>query len=508
MDRKSPEPPEKKQRVHYGSIEEAEKQRLASGASINAPTPNIFKGDSRNTLNVSEEGLASKNAQDSLLKELERKKRARHLAVPTDDKKVKLMLRELGHPICLFGELPHQRRDRLRDLLSKLDETQLEALRKEEEESSEDSDIEEEFFTEGSKDLKEARFWILNYSLPRARARIAEQMLEAQREPADVNKEKNDLYAKVKTFSNSCSQIGDDRPIAFCRLNLDQSTGSYSIATGSWSGVMRLWELPSCKPIITWRGHDSARIGGIDFHPESGKSLSKDVVNLVSGAADGTVRLWSLTSPEMKGELVGHKLRVSRVAFHPSGRFIGTTSYDSTWRLWDANTTQELLLQEGHFNEVYGISFHPDGSLVATSGLDSVGRVWDLRTGRSIYVMEGHVKQVLGIDFSPDGHHIATGSDDNTVRIWDLRKRKCVYTIPAHQNLVAHVKFEPVHGRFLVSSSFDNTVRIWGSGEWKPIKSLIGHENKVLCSDISEDGTYIASCSYDRTFKIWEQENL
>lgn len=39
-----------------------------------------------------------------ILDELERKKKARTLAVPTDDKLVKARLREIGEPITLFGE--------------------------------------------------------------------------------------------------------------------------------------------------------------------------------------------------------------------------------------------------------------------------------------------------------------------------------------------------------------------------------------------------------------------
>ena len=39
-----------------------------------------------------------------ILDELERKKKARNLAVPTDDNKVKARLREMGEPITLFGE--------------------------------------------------------------------------------------------------------------------------------------------------------------------------------------------------------------------------------------------------------------------------------------------------------------------------------------------------------------------------------------------------------------------
>ena len=39
-----------------------------------------------------------------VLDELDRKKKARNMAVPTDDKRVRLRLREIGEPITLFGE--------------------------------------------------------------------------------------------------------------------------------------------------------------------------------------------------------------------------------------------------------------------------------------------------------------------------------------------------------------------------------------------------------------------
>lgn len=40
----------------------------------------------------------------AIIEELERKKRLRKLAVPTDDKKVRERLRAYGEPITLFGE--------------------------------------------------------------------------------------------------------------------------------------------------------------------------------------------------------------------------------------------------------------------------------------------------------------------------------------------------------------------------------------------------------------------
>ena len=82
------------------------------------------------------------------------------------------------------------------------------------------------------------------------------------------------------------------------------------------------------------------------------------------------------------GTLDGHDMRVARLAFHPSGRFVGTASFDTTWRLWDVETRQELLLQEGlylfdvtflnriclgHSREVFTIGFQGDGALAATA---------------------------------------------------------------------------------------------------------------------------------------------
>lgn len=52
-------------------------------------------------------------AQSDVLAEFERRRRARHLAVSTDDSEVKGCLRALGEPITLFGEGPADRRERL-----------------------------------------------------------------------------------------------------------------------------------------------------------------------------------------------------------------------------------------------------------------------------------------------------------------------------------------------------------------------------------------------------------
>lgn len=56
-----------------------------------------------------------------------------------------------------------------------------------------------------------------------------------------------------QTFANLGSQIGDDRPIAQVRF----SPNSQYLATGSWSGNVKLWNIPACTLFTSFRGNGS-----------------------------------------------------------------------------------------------------------------------------------------------------------------------------------------------------------------------------------------------------------
>uniref|UniRef100_A0A8D3DIJ3 Pre-mRNA processing factor 4 (PRP4)-like domain-containing protein n=1 Tax=Scophthalmus maximus TaxID=52904 RepID=A0A8D3DIJ3_SCOMX len=345
-------PAVKRSRVFYGSLEEKERERLSSArhggkgtgsdavkAGIEAGNINISSGE---TMEM-EERVSER--QHEALAEFERRRRARQITVSTDDAEVKAGLRALGEPITLFGEGPADRRERLRSVLSVVGPDALKKSRKDEERAKRSQEeCQQTWYHEGSAFLKDARLWLARYSLPRAFKRLEAE--RAQRDVAEATRgiRQQELHKSLRNLNNFCSQIGDDRPISFCHFSPD----SKMLATGSWSGLCKLWSVPDCNLIRTLRG-------------------------------------------------------VSRVSWHPSGRFLGTSCYDNSWRLWDLEVQEEILHQEGHSKGVHDMTFHPDGSLAATGGLDSFGRVWDLRTGRCIMFLEGHLKEIYSLHFSPNG---------------------------------------------------------------------------------------------------------
>lgn len=519
-------------------------------------------------MELTESAVRAQEEHAALLMKIEAERRARTLVVPTDPREVQLKLRSLGHPICLFGERPGDRRDRLRRIMATSDLAAEETAAVSRQAASatgrgttvarDKPQKRETFYTPAAEKLKAARTVIAQLSFERASERLGrERALDSDAKVAHAaDTEAVALWKTMRALRPSMSQVGDVRPLQGCGFRSDAGR----IATASWTGDVRLWDPAECEHIATLKSHEE-RVVSLAWTPNRSASDSSETAALVSGSADSTCRIWPDFSPSAvaagtvavsdaasgaaasssaqdatMGEeadpaeassatasrkaaavpvvrplaaLVGHADRISRVAWHPSGRFVGTTSYDKTFRLWDVERSQELLLQEGHAREAYALAFHPDGSLAATGDLGGVGRVWDLRSGKSIFLLHGHLKQLLALDFSPDGFTIASGSDDNTSKVWDLRQRKLIYTILGHSGLVSTVKFAPRSGEYLATASYDGTVRTWNARTWENLSTLRGHEGQVTGVDISQtDERTLLSCSLDKTFKLWAHEDL
>ncbi|CAG5030269.1 unnamed protein product [Parnassius apollo] len=519
----------KSKQIHYGSLEEQEKARLAALAAAAREGVEDSDGKDLGDIQISNEymDLEDEMSKDkkALLEEFERRRKARQLNVSTDDDEVRRSLRQLGEPVCLFGEGPAERRVRLRDLLSYLGEDAIHKKLEEEEARIErDRGREGTWYHEGPPELRDARLWIARYSLPRAKQRLTKAREELKLPGSIRAAAKQESQRKASAMSIYCSQIGDTRPISFCRFSND----SQMLITSSWSGLCKVWSVPECRPLQVLHGH-TCNVSSATFHPAAalpqhfrdkindaseGKTGTpeametnedkSEVCAMASCAYDGSVHLWNFSSDRPMASLGGHApARVARVEFHPSGRFLATTVFDHSWRLWDLETATEVLHQEGHAKPVYSIAFQGDGSLAVTGGMDAFGRVWDLRTGRCVMFLEGHVGPLLAVDCAPQAYQLATAAADHQTKIWDLRRRASIYTIPAHTHLVSDVRYQRSHGHFLVTSSYDKTAKLWSNPAWHPLRTLSGHDNKVMSADISLDNKYIATCSYDRTFKLW-----
>lgn len=84
----------------------------------------------------------------------------------------------------------------------------------------------------------------------------------------------------------------------------------------------------------------------------------------------------------------------------------------------------------------------------------------------------------------------------------------CASVQTCHTQDVKRVTWHPIKD-ICVSCSYDNTIRFFGEhdDDWNNFCTLDGHESTVWGISFNEDGTRLASCSDDKTVKVWKSDD-
>lgn len=131
------------------------------------------------------------------------------------------------------------------------------------------------------------------------------------------------------------------------------------------------------KPFIAALPHDD----GITALARNPRSLN----SIVSGAADGEIRIWDIALKRTLRRLVGHTGAVRGIAFAPDGETAVSCGTDSTVKLWkvpyapfesgQVQQDAEPVFEFQGKNAFRGIDHHWSRNIFATAG--SVVDIWD-----------------------------------------------------------------------------------------------------------------------------------
>ncbi len=290
-------------------------------------------------------------------------------------------------------------------------------------------------------------------------------------------------------------------------------------------------------------------------------ALSPDGTTLASSANYDEVHLWDVATGRVTATLQGHAGRLNSVDFSPDGATLASGASDRTIKLWDVTTGAEVATLEATGSTwVSVVGFSRDGKMLASGHGNGTVRVWDLATGEAATTLEGgHTRPVATVAFSPDGSRMATGGEDGRFRVWDLASRtsllereefgteiyvsfnaagkalafgpdlnaqvSSIWEVPAGGD-VANLVVEYRDVAFPAVFSPDASIFITGThiaeGDWvntdalevrdvataRLIATLGGHGEGIRTLAISNDGSTIASGSWDGTVLVWDLERV
>ena len=271
------------------------------------------------------------------------------------------------------------------------------------------------------------------------------------------------------------------------------------LATAGDDGILRMWTVPSGRPLFELAGHDEAL---------QGAAFSPDGRLLVTASDDATARVWDLRRRRQTGALIGHRGSVLAASFRSDGRLVATGGADGTVRLWAPPDRPLVELRTGNRERVRDIRFSPDGRLLVTAGEDGIARVWNggsaprqLKHRRTGAVGDGD--WVEGAEFGPRGAVVATAGDDGTVAVWDPRPTRApLERLGARGGPALRGVDVAPDGDALVVAAADGAVRLW---DWRQgrVRTLGRQDQRVEAVAFARDGVAVASAGWDGTARLW-----
>jgi WD40 repeat protein len=232
-------------------------------------------------------------------------------------------------------------------------------------------------------------------------------------------------------------------------------------------------------------------------------AFSGDGKLLVTGAADGSVRLYDVSDAAHPVRLATADApggAVSAVAFAAGGTVVAAATAGGPVRVWRVSGGQSLTpagtVSRTSAGEPAGLAFSPDGSMLAIGGSGpnvQLRSVADL-AGHPV-TLTGPTGSVRSAAFSPDGKTLAAGASDGSVWLWNITPAAgpvLIATLKAAAGDVTGVAFSPSGDQ--LAAADEGTVHVWDTSPAAALASVCGNLGQPLSR--GEWNGYLPGVSY------------
>jgi len=235
---------------------------------------------------------------------------------------------------------------------------------------------------------------------------------------------------------------------------------------------------------------------------------------LASAAADRKIRLWAMPAHEVKHTLETGEL-VRALAISPDGKRLAAGDDSNVIHQFDTATGKPTGKLAGHSDWITSLAFSSDGTRLVSGGLDGQLLLWDVAASKKLRDLQIRTPPVANapppppmaitaVAFRADGKMLAAGTSAGTIHFVNPEDGKLMRsTATPHNGAVTGLAFHP-GGTVLASCSKDRTVKLWDVNGGGQLVNLDGHTAWVQGVTFLERGTRLATAGADQTVRVWD----
>lgn len=204
--------------------------------------------------------------------------------------------------------------------------------------------------------------------------------------------------------------------------------------------------------------------------------------------------------------LIGHSGPVYSLKFSSSNKFLLSGSADGTIRLWSLDLFKTICVYKAHTFPVWTVDFSPNDFFFASGGADRQTIVWCTKSNKPERLFLNALSDVTVTKFHPNGNYLFTGSSDHKIRMYNIETAQMVRSFVGHSDTITCLDTSHC-GKYLVSGSKDKSVILWDVDSSKILSKYIGHESTVYSVSFSFFSPIICSSGADNSVRLWDKSD-
>jgi WD40 repeat protein len=150
------------------------------------------------------------------------------------------------------------------------------------------------------------------------------------------------------------------------------SADSQRVASASYDMTVQIWQTASGSQIFTYTGHND-HVLAVAWAPLHSNNPSY----IASGGNDTTIQVWDANN---NGNVIMHYAQHTSTVFtlcwSPDGRTIVSGDAQGQIRVWDVASGRTIYIFTQHTSAINWVSWSPDGQYIASASKDQSVRVW------------------------------------------------------------------------------------------------------------------------------------
>ncbi len=224
----------------------------------------------------------------------------------------------------------------------------------------------------------------------------------------------------------------------------------------------------------------------------------------ISAGSDGLVVEWDVEKPN-EGKMIAKVDNTVYALCHlpETNQLLIGQNFEGI-HLIDLEKKQESKSIKLTEQAIFDIQFH-NGIIYVASGKGTVFLL-DLETFSIKKKLQLSGEHARTIALNPNWKEFAVGYSDNSIRIFDMGDYTMKYELNQHTNSVFTLAYSTDYN-LLLSGSRDAHLRIWSvSNNYELQESIVAHMYTINHIAFRADGKYFATCSKDKSIKIWHSE--